>query len=141
VKVELSMVDYHKVLHSVREYPIHKIRRSSDGMTRFEVWTVDRRISWSKTGIHHIRISGKITPSAERNTVSIRVSPGVDAYLGFAVFLVALIYGLFWGNSVPFCLVGFAAIFFICGTAFFQCRNCLKCFLNKMGVKKQRLFP
>lgn len=128
------MVDCCEVLHSVREYPGHKISQSADGITRFVVWTADRRMSWSKTGIHRIRISGKITPSAEGEMLSVHVSPGADAYLVLAVFLAALVYGLFWGNSVPFCLGGLAAIVFICGTAFFQCRNCLNRFLNKIGV-------
>lgn len=120
MNTELSTADCRKALHSVQEYLIHKICRSSDGTTRFVVWTVDRRMRWSKTGIHRIRISGRI----KGNTLSVCVSPAADAYIGLAVFLAALIYGLFWGNSAAFCLVGLAAIFFICGTAFFQCRNC-----------------
>lgn len=136
MNAELSTADCRKALHSVQEYPIHKIRQSPDGTTRFVVWTADRRMHWSKNGIHRIRISGRI----KGNTLSVRVSPGADAYIGLVVFLAALIYGLFGGDSAAFCLVGLAAIFFICGTAFFQCRNCLKSFLNKIGVKESWAF-
>lgn len=114
MNAELSTADCRKALHSVQEYPIHKIRQSPDGTTRFVVWTVDRRMRWSKNGIHRIRISGRI----KGNTLSVRVSPGTDAYIGPAFFLAALIYGLFWGTQLRFVWSGWRRSFLSAGQPF-----------------------